>query len=301
MDWDKLRVFHTVAEAGSFTHAGELLNLSQSSVSRQISALEETLAAPLFHRHARGLKLTEQGETLYQAAREVFARVALAEAMVSESRDRPQGPLRITTTVAFGSIWLTDRLKEFVERYPDISVTLVLSDEELDLSMREADVGIRVTPPRQADLVQRRLMTMHHRAFASSAYLKERGTPRDVAALDHHQIIAYDESFHPPFSRINWLLITGIAERQRRRPILTVNSIYGMFRAAVSGLGIASLPAYMAHLAEDLVAVLPSLEGPPFDIYLVYPEELRHSKRIIVFRDFLVHKIGQDQKVGRFL
>src|SRR6202789_1529223 len=91
MDWDKLRVFHAVAEAGSFTHAGEALNLSQSAVSRQISALEESLHVPLFHRHARGLILTEQGELLFNTARDIFAKLGLTEAQITESRERPQG------------------------------------------------------------------------------------------------------------------------------------------------------------------------------------------------------------------
>jgi DNA-binding transcriptional LysR family regulator len=85
MDWDKLRVFHAVAEAGSFTHAGDTLNLSQSAVSRQISALEEALQVPLFHRHARGLILTEQGESLNRTVREVFAKLAMTEALLTES------------------------------------------------------------------------------------------------------------------------------------------------------------------------------------------------------------------------
>ena len=147
MDWDKLRVFHAVAEAGSFTHAGELLNLSQSAVSRQISALEESLNLPLFHRHARGLILTEQGELLYQTARDVFSRLAMTEALLTESRERAQGPLKITTTVAFGSLWLTPRIKDFLDRFPDIAVTMVLFDGELDLAMREADIAIRMMPP----------------------------------------------------------------------------------------------------------------------------------------------------------
>src|SRR5579883_480449 len=155
MDWDKLRVFHAVAEAGSFTHAGESLNLSQSAVSRQISALEESLSVPLFHRHARGLILTEQGEALYHTAREVFAKLAMTEAMLSESKDRPKGPLKVTTTVSFGSAWLTPRIREFTDLYPEIQVSLIVDDSELDLSMREADVAIRMSPPRQPDLVQR--------------------------------------------------------------------------------------------------------------------------------------------------
>ncbi|MGE0743784.1 MAG: LysR family transcriptional regulator [Rhodospirillales bacterium] len=296
MDWDKLRVFHAVAEAGSFTHAGDVLNLSQSSVSRQISALERSLNTALFHRHARGLKLTEQGELLYRTAREVFAKLAMVETLVAESRDRPKGPLRITTTVAFGSIWLTERIREFIEAYPEISVTLIVTDEELDLSMGQADVGIRMTPPRQADLVQRHLITMHHRAYASPAYLKRYGTPKALEDLDAHRLIAYDETFHPPFTNINWLIEAGSRSGGGRQPVLRVNNIYAMFRAAAGGLGIAPLPDYMAKLALDLEPVLPSLEGPTFDVYFVYPEELRHSKRIAVFRDFLLAKIDEDRR-----
>ncbi|RZO37116.1 MAG: LysR family transcriptional regulator [Rhodospirillaceae bacterium] len=296
MDWDKLRVFHAVAEAGSFTHAGEILNLSQSSVSRQVSSLEQSLNVPLFHRHARGLKLTETGETLYATAKDVFAKVAIAESLVSESRDKPQGPLRITTTVAFGSIWLTERLKEFIEHYPDIQVTLIVAEDELDLSMGEADVAIRMTPPTQGDLVRRPLLAMHHRVFASPVYLKDHGTPRSVDDLDSHQIIAYDSSFHQPFTDINWLMAAGRDEDDVREPVLRVNNIYAMFRAAASGLGIASLPDYMGQLAHDLVPIMPELEGPKFDVYLVYPEELRHSQRIVAFRDFLLRSISNRRK-----
>src|SRR3712207_3804756 len=160
MDWDKLRVFHAVAEAGSFTHAGETLNLSQSAVSRQISALEESLGVPLFHRHARGLILTEQGELLHRTARDVFAKLSMTEAMLTESREHPKGPLRVTTTVAFGSTWLTPRINEFLSIYPDIQLTLLFDDNELDLAMREADIAIRMNTPRQPDLIQRHLMAI---------------------------------------------------------------------------------------------------------------------------------------------
>jgi DNA-binding transcriptional LysR family regulator len=296
MDWDKLRVFHAVAEAGSFTHAGEILNLSQSSVSRQVSSLEQSLNVPLFHRHARGLKLTESGETLYATAKDVFSKVAIAESLVSEARDKPQGPLRITTTVAFGSIWLTERLKEFIERYPDIQVTLIVSEDELDLSMGKADVAIRMTPPTQGDLVRRPLLAMHHGVFASPVYLKDHGTPRGTDDLDRHQIIAYDDSFNQPFTDINWLLSAGLSANEAREPILRVNNIYAMFRAAASGLGIASLPDYMGQLAHDLVPIMPELEGPQFDVFLVYPEELRHSQRIVAFRDFLLRSISTRHK-----
>src|SRR5246127_5689057 len=180
MDWDKLRVFHAVAEAGSFTHAGEALNLSQSAVSRQISALEESLSVPLFHRHARGLILTEQGELLYSTAREVFAKLAMTEGLLTESRDRPKGPLKVTTTVAFGATWLTPLLREFLDLYPEIQLTLLVDDSELDLSMREADVAIRMSPPRQPDLVQRHLVDLQYNIYASPDYLAKHGTPKRV-------------------------------------------------------------------------------------------------------------------------
>ena len=137
MDWDKLRIFHAVADAGSFTHAGHELGLSQSAVSRQISALEEGLNVPLFHRHARGLILTEQGEVLYRTAHEVFTKLTAAQTRLMDSKEKPSGELRITTTVGLGSVWLTPRLKEFTELYPQINVTLLLDDRELDLAMRE--------------------------------------------------------------------------------------------------------------------------------------------------------------------
>jgi DNA-binding transcriptional LysR family regulator len=293
MDWDKLRVFHAVAEAGSFTHAGEALNLSQSAVSRQISALEESLNVPLFHRHARGLILTEQGELLYSTAREVFAKLAMTEGLLTESKDRPKGPLKVTTSVGFGSIWLTPRIREFLELYPDIQVAMVVDDSELDLSMREADVAIRMSPPRQPDLVQRHLMTVRVHLYAAPEYLKKHGTPRRAEELDQHRLVIYGDESRAPISNINWALEVGVKPGHERRPILQVNNTYGLLRAVSSGLGIAALADYVAAEAPDLVRVLPELTGPPVEAYFVYPEELRSSKRISVFRDFLIRKVTE--------
>ncbi|NQV85331.1 MAG: LysR family transcriptional regulator [Rhodospirillales bacterium] len=291
MDWDKLRVFHAVAEAGSFTHAGESLNLSQSAVSRQISALEDSLGVKVFHRHARGLKLTEQGEDLFQTTHHVYGRLAMAEARITDSKERPQGPLKINTTVAFGSIWLTPRIKEFVSLYPEIQVSLALADTELDLSMREADAAIRMMPPTQPDLIQRQLMTMNYRVYAAPEYLKERGVPKTSAELDDHRIIVYGEDAAPPVGSSNWLLEEGASPGRPRMPVLRVNSIYGIYRAVQSGLGIGALPEYMSREGRNLVEILPEVRGPSLNVYFVYPEEMRNSKRIGVLRDFLVDKM----------
>ncbi len=292
MDWDKLRVFHAVAEAGSFTHAGDTLNLSQSAVSRQISALEEALAVPLFHRHARGLILTEQGESLNRTVREVFAKLAMTEALLTESKEKPAGRLKITTTVGFGASWLAPRLHRFLGAYPDVSVALLLDDGDLDLAMREADVAIRMHPPKQPDLVQRHLISMQWNVVASKAYLDEHGTPLTAEALDDHKIILFGD-YHPPVADMNWLAEVGRKVGSPRRPLLEVNSLAAMTSAIQSGLGIGAVPDYMVREAEGLVRILPDIKAPKVDVFFVYPEELRNSKRVAVFRDFLLARLAE--------
>jgi DNA-binding transcriptional LysR family regulator len=296
MDWDKLRIFHAVAEAGSFTHAGESLNLSQSAVSRQVGALEESLGVPLFHRHARGLILTEQGEVLFRTAHDVFAKLAMAEAQLSESKDRPTGLLKVTTTLALGTLWLTPRMNEFLELYPDVRVGLVLDDRELDLGMREADVAIRMAPPRQPELIQRHLLTLRFQIYGSAGYIQKHGTPQVPEDLDGHKIIIYGDDVRPPVPDVNWLLKLGASKDKPRQPVLCVNNVYAILRACQSGVGLAALPGYMIDGGSDgLVRVLPEVEEPRIDAYFVYPEELRNSKRIQVFRDFLIRKVAESQ------
>jgi hypothetical protein len=292
MDWDKLRVFHAVAEAGSFTHAGDTLNLSQSAVSRQISALEEALQVPLFHRHARGLILTEQGESLNRTVREVFAKLAMTEALLTESKEKPAGRLKVTTTVGFGSSWLAPRLQAFLDAYPDVSMTLLLDDTDLDLAMREADVAIRMHPPKQPDLVQRHLLSMDWHVLASPDYLKRMGTPTRPEELDNHRIILFG-NYRPPVPDVDWLAEVGRRPGSPRKPLLEVNSLTAMLQAVKSGLGIAAVPDYMHTEGDGLVRLLQDLKAPKVDVFFVYPEELRNSKRVAVFRDFLLARLAQ--------
>lgn len=289
MDWDKLRIFHSVADAGSFTHAGHDLNLSQSAVSRQISALEEDLRVPLFHRHARGLILTEQGEVLYRTAHEVFSKLEAAKTRLMDSREKPSGELKITTTVGLGSVWLTPHLKEFIELYPDIQVTLLLEDEELDLSMRQADVAIRLRRPTQPDLIQRKLFTVHHHIYASVDYVKKYGIPKSIDDLDKHKILVFGPTAQY-LTGLNWLEMVG-RDADNPRPIaLRVNNAYGLRRAVQSGAGIATLADYIVAADNAIVQIDLPHEAPSYDTYFVYPEELKETKRVTVFRDFIVAK-----------
>jgi DNA-binding transcriptional LysR family regulator len=289
MDWEKLKIFHVVAEAGSFTHAGEALNLSQSAVSRQISALEQELKVPLFHRHARGLILTEQGEVLYRTAHEVFMKLEATTSQLSDSREKPNGELKVTTAVGFGSFWLASRIGEFLELYPEIRIHLLLSDEELDLSMRAADVAIRLRQPVQSDLVQRKLFTVHFHAYASPSYLKRNGHPRSPEELDGHRLLTLGGPVPSFYQNLNWLAAVGREGNGPRNVALTVNNAMGLRTAVENGAGIATLPDYIAE-GTGLVQLFADHDAPSLEAYFVYPEELRSVARVQVFRDFLISK-----------
>ncbi|MCA1300654.1 LysR family transcriptional regulator [Stappia indica] len=288
MDWDKLRIFHAAAQAGSFTHAGEALNMSQSAVSRQVSALEHDLKVPLFHRHARGLLLTEQGEVLYRTAREVLMKLEAAQTRLTDSREKPSGVLRITTTVGLGSTWLAQRLHEFIDLYPDMELRLIFDDEELDLGMREADAAIRLRQPTQPDLIQRKLFTVHFHLYAAPSYLKRFGAPKSVADLDSHRIITFGEQAPPYLRDMNWLETAGLPTGQRRRSVLRINNVVAIKRAVQQGTGIAILPDYINEEGSGLVQLIPEAEVPSFDTFFVYPSELKNTARITAFRDFLL-------------
>ena len=290
MDWDKLKVFHAAAEAGSFTHAGEQLGLSQSAVSRQVSALEQELSVPLFHRHARGLILTEQGDLLYRTAHEVFMKLEAARTKLTDSREKPNGELKVTTTVGIGVHWLTPRLGEFVDLYPDIRILLITTDEELDLAMREADVAIRLRQPVQPDLIQRKLFSMHFHAYASPEYLKRSGTPRSPQDLDHHRIMVLGGNAPNYLQDVHWLTKLGREGKEPRVPWFVINNVLGLLRACQRGLGIAMLPDYLVEEDGGLVQLFGDVDGVAFEAYFVYPEELKSVARIQVFRDFLVAK-----------
>lgn len=290
MDWDKLRVFYAVAEAGSLTHAGEALHLSQSAVSRQIRGLEESLGATLFHRHARGLILTEQGDLLYAAARDMSARLTLATARISDAKDGDSGELRVTTSHGLGSLWLAPRLGKFFEQHPEISIDLLLTATQLDLPMREADVALRLKEPEQADLIRRPLGEIAIRFFASRKYIDTHGAPNNMDDFKGHRLISYNTSKGAalPSHIVDWLDEMGQVEHDSD---LTINNYFAVMQAAEAGLGIAALPDYLSSENEDLINVAPEVISPTFTIYLAYAEELRRSQRVLAFRDFVIEEI----------
>lgn len=293
MDWDKLRIFHAVADAGSLTHAGETLHLSQSAVSRQIRALEESLNATLFHRHARGLILTEQGELLFEATDAMVKRLDAASARIRDSADEIQGELRVTTTTGFGTIWLAPRLRNLYAKYPELKINLLLDERVYDLPMREADVAIRLKEPSQADLIRKRLMSVHMRLFASPAYLETHGTPKTMADMSRHRLICQAPS--APQVAVGKALVEEILSHDVHS-ILNVNNYFGVLQAVRNDLGVGVLPHYVNEEEPTLIRVMPDVESGEVPVFLAYPEELRHSKRVMAFRDFVMDEIMQAKR-----
>lgn len=288
MDWDKLRIFHAVADAGSLTHAGDTLHLSQSAVSRQIRALEESLGSTLFHRHARGLILTEQGELLFDATKSMNKRLEAAAARIRDSEEEVFGELRVTTTTAFGTLWLAPRLPKLYEKYPDLKIDLMLEERVLDLPMREADVAIRMKEPSQADLIRKRLMSVRMRLYASQTYLEKNGPLNDIEDISQHRLIC--QNLNAPQVTAGSTLVQHLMTYDVRS-LFTVNNYFGVLQGVLNDLGVGVLPDYITEDFPQLIRVLPELESGEVPVFLAYPEELRQSKRISIFRDFVQEEI----------
>jgi DNA-binding transcriptional LysR family regulator len=182
---------------------------------------------------------------------------------------------------------------DFLALYPDISVQLVLSDEETDLARREADCAIRFHAPHQSDLIRRALAPVHYRICASSAYLEKHGEPAILSDLAQHRIVAYGPRAPALIRGVNWLV-----EGDRmgaHPPVLTINNIFGILQAVETGVGIAVLPSYLIQFSRLVRVILPDAPAPMFRTYFCYPSELRRSLRIGALRDFVSERMTVDR------
>ena len=275
MDWDKLKIFHTVAEASSFTKASTILNLSQSAISRQIQALENDLKVQLFERHARGLVLTENGEYLFKSAHEVISKLKDVESNLIGQKNALSGKLTVTTVVSFGTTWLTPRIKEFMDLHPDMEIELIFDDKELDLATRQADVAIRMRRPKQLNLIQKKFVDFNYHIYGSNEYLEKNGYPKSLRDLDKHKFITYGKGAPSPVYNPDWVLRIGSKDGKKRKSVMKVNSVYGLLLAVQSGVGLAALPDYIAHNKSGITKVLPNDPGKPTETHFVYPASLK--------------------------
>ena len=293
MDWDKLKIFHAVAEAGSFTNATVNLNLSQSAISRQIQSLEEELNVKLFERHARGLTLTDNGEYVFKTAHEVISKLKEVETTLGDKKNKPSGKITITTVRSFGTHWLTPRIQEFMQLNPEIEVELIFDDKELDLSTRQADIGIWARRPKQLNYIQKKLIDINYHIYGSPKYLEKNGYPKTINDLNKHKFISFGKGTPSPVFNPEWALKLGMKDNKKRKSCMKVNSVYGLLLAVQSGVGLAALPDYLTVKQPDIVKVLPKVEGPITEAHFVYPESLRNVARVQAFRNFLYSKISE--------
>jgi DNA-binding transcriptional LysR family regulator len=293
MDWDKLKVFHTVAEASSFTKASTILNLSQSAISRQIQSLENELKIKLFERHARGLVLTNNGEYLFKTAHDLISKLKDVEANLNSEKDKLNGKLTVTTVVSFGTTWLTPRIQEFMTLNPNIEVELIFDDKELDLSTRQADIGIWMRRPKQLNYIQKKFVNFNYHIYGSNHYLEQYGYPKTTKDLGKHKFITYGRGAPSPVFNPDWALKLGVQEGKKRKPVMKVNSVYGLLLAVQSGVGLAALPDYITYNVPNITKVLPGEFGKPTETHFVYPESLKEVARVKTFRNFIFSKVNE--------
>ena len=294
MDWDKLKIFHNVALDLNISEAAHKMNISHSSISRQISSLERELKVSLFRRHARGLTLTEQGKILFKTAHDIFGKIALTEAQLTESKEKPTGSLTIAATVAFGTTWLAPRIVKFSNSYPDIDISIRIENKYTDLAQGEADVALRLREPTQVDLIRFPLYKFQFKIYSSPEYIEKFGIPNDVSELSKHKIIAFGHDVEPSIPDVNCIL--DLIPKNKKVKTLFISNMYGVMRAIVGGAVIGALPEYMKSSKNNLVPILPDAKTPKAVIYFTYPPELKGSKKIEALRDFLVREVNKERK-----
>ena len=294
MDWDKLKIFHNVALDLNISEAAHKMNISHSSISRQVSALERELKVSLFKRHARGLTLTEQGKILFKTAHDIFGKIALTEAQLTDSKEKPAGPLTIAATVAFGTTWLAPRIEKFANSYPDIDISIIIENKYTDLAQGEADVALRLTEPTQMDLIRFPLYEFQFKIYSSPEYIEKYGIPKDVSELSKHKIVAFGHDVEPSIPDVNCII--DLLPKKKKVKILYISNMYGVMRAIGGGAGIGALPEYMKISSNNLVPILPDAKTPKAVIYFTYPSELKGSKKIAALRDFLVRETNKEKQ-----
>jgi DNA-binding transcriptional LysR family regulator len=230
---------------------------------------------------------------LYGTAAEIMNKLSTAETLLTDTTTKPSGDLRVTAPIGLGTVWITQRLREFFELYPEIRIELILSDEQIAIAMRAADVAIWTAEPQQTELIRRRLFTMKIHAFASAQYIRRYGAPQSLEDLDNHAIVSYSGTPAPHLSAIRWLEIAGLDGKTPRKPTFSANSVIAMKYAIRAGIGIGLIPDYLSEEDSELVPVLRDADLPALPIYFVLPEELKTAKKVQVFRDFLVSKARQ--------
>ena len=291
MDLARLKHFYTVAKTGSLSGAGKILNMDHSTLSRSIDLFEHSLKTKLFERHSRGVVLTPQGQRIFQYASKLMAEHEMFLKVFHEKTDEMEGEIKIVTTPALGSVLMSNYLKGFIQLYPNVNLQIISDINNVNLN--EGDVTIRSYIPHYPDLIQLRLKSFPMNLYASKEYIGAHSAPQTSEDLDNHKIISFGDSRFSVYSSTDWILKVGLKEGHIRKSYLKINSAEGLLLAAEQGLGIVELSeAYVNLRKTNLVKILPELKGPIIDIYYIYPERMKQSKKIVTLGNYLKSKLN---------
>lgn len=299
-DWEKAKNFYYVAKLGSFVNAGRFLNLSQSSLSRQIIYLEQHLGCPLFSRHSGGVKLTRKGEELFAIVETTFIGLkGFTRNTPANMVDGKKRKIRIATTHADAAYILNDLIIDYNKQHPELVFEMIGNDHLIDIFLDDVDIAIRPYNPTAQGVQQEPLFTLEKRLYASAEYLEKYGEPQTVEELKYHRIIAFGNPEIHPYANVNWILRLGMPEGKLHEPIFTSNSIECLIGAAKKGLGITASYKKMTILRNaNLKNVLPDVSYKEKEGYFIYPDYLRKDKQVMGIKNYL-HKMLSDENTEK--
>lgn len=249
-----IEAFVTTAELGSLTAAARRLAISPSALSRRISQLEDRVGVRLLHRTTRKVRLSEEGVAYFERSRGALRELAEAHAIAASARDRPVGLLRIEAPTILGRFAIVPAIAKFTRRFPELEIELGLRDTSSDLFADGIDVAFRMGPQPDSGLIARKLGTTAIGICAAPAYLRRRGTPRSIAALDRHDRIGYASQGRV----VPWRLREdGVVREVAPSRRLVVNTADALIDLAVAGAGLAGMCEFMMRpRGGELVEVL---------------------------------------------
>ena len=288
-----MEAFVRVVDAGSFSDAARHWGRSKAVVSKYVNALEAHLGVQLLRRTTRSLSLTEAGRAYRERCTDVLGEIQSLEASVRESAAAPRGPLRVTAPPGLASHYLDVMTKDFLARFPEVSLDLDLTHRIVDLVEDNIDVAIRVTDPRDSSLVARRIAPVPILAVAAPAYLRRRGLPKQPPDLSEHDCLV-DTNF---VDQQRWRFRKGNkTETVTVHGPVRVNNPDAIVGLAVAGLGIALVPDFAVREAlqrGSLREVLPGTVALRWSILAVYPRRRYLPLRVRAYVDHLVERMGQ--------
>jgi DNA-binding transcriptional LysR family regulator len=294
MELSALTALVKVVQAGSFTRAAEAMRTQKAHLSRIITNLERELGVRLLERTTRSLSLTEVGREIFERAVGILGAVEDAERVAQRMLAEPRGALKLTCGVEFGMIAVSRWIDAYLRRYPQVRVEADFTSRVIDIVHEGFDLAIRVGELPDSRLAARRIGELHYGLFASPDYLARRGIPQSPEELSQHDLLVFTAGSH----RAGWRLAQGSESRRIEAPArLRINNSFAVCDAARRGLGIAQLPAVVAHGAAtstELTRVLPDWHPPAVPVHALFPSNRYLTPKVRAFIDHAVHAFATE-------